>query len=196
MVPVSFFEQLIKFSKLLFSSPVYIGLFVIFILLFLFQFLNVKRENIVVKIGVSCLFFGFMLFAILGYHKAILTGLDYMMEQLILNLYFPSLTIYIVVLIFSYLIFLLTTFSTKFSKTVKRINSSFFTMMQFLFSIFLIIVITEKIDISSRINIYQSTDLTVILQLSMILLVFWLLSLVVAYYIKQIKKYFFRKLEK
>lgn len=190
MIPASFLEQMIKLGKLLFSSPIYIGLFLIFFLLFLFQFLNVKRNNLIVKVFVSCLFLGFLLFAILGYHEAILTGLDYMIERLVLNLYFPSLAIYVIVILFSYIIFIGTTLGKRFSTVVKRINTAFFSFLQFLFSLFLIVVITNKIDISSRISMYQSSEVTILLQVSMILFVIWLLALMIAYYVKQVQKYF------
>ncbi len=193
MIPISLFEQFIKFGELLLSNPLYLGLFIIFVLLFLFQFLNVKRRNVVVQIFVSVLFLGLMAFVILGYRESILTGLDYLIERLVLNLYFPSFIIYMIVILFSYLIFVYTTFHKKFSSIVKKINTGFFTFIQFLFCVFLIIVITEKIDISSRIAMYQSQDLTMVLQMSMILFLLWLLALVVAYYIKLIRKYFTKK---
>lgn len=193
MIPISLFEQFVKFGELLLSNPLYLGLFIIFVLLFLFQFLNVKRRNIVVQIFVSVLFLGLMAFVILGYRESILTGLDYLIERLVLNLYFPSFIIYMIVILFSYLIFVYTTFHKKFSSVVKKINTGFFTFIQFLFCVFLIIVITEKIDISSRIAMYQSQDLTLVLQMSMILFLLWLLALVVAYYIKLIRKYFTKK---
>lgn len=193
MIPISLFEQFIKFGELLLSNPLYLGLFIIFVLLFLFQFLNVKRRNVVVQIFVSVLFLGLMTFVVLGYRESIFIGLDYLIERLVLNLYFPSFIIYMIVILFSYLIFVYTTFHKKFSSIVKKINTGFFTFIQFLFCVFLIIVITEKIDISSRIAMYQSQDLTMVLQMSMILFLLWLLALVVAYYIKLIRKYFTKK---
>lgn len=196
MVPTSFFGQVIKLGKLLISSPIYLGLFIIFILLFCFQFLNVKRNNSWVKILVSVLFLGLMLFAILGYHTSIMTGLDYMLERMILNLYFPSFAIYMMIIAFSYCVFVFTMFSKRYTTVVKKINIVFFTLIQFLFSVFLINVITNDIDISSRIAMYQSTDMTIILQVSMILFLFWLLALVIGYYIKLLRKYFFKKEEK
>lgn len=193
MVPTSFFGQLIKLGKLLISSPIYFGLFIIFILLFCFQILNVKRNSSWVKIFVSILFLGLMLFAILGYHSSIMTGIDYMLERMVLNLYFPSLAIYMIVILFSYGVFVFTIFSKKFTSLVKKINIGFFTLIQFLFSVFLINVITNDIDVSSRINMYQSNDMTIILQVSMILFLLWLLALMIVYYTKLMKTYFFPK---
>ncbi len=191
MIPTSFFGQLIKLGQLLISSPIYFGLFVIFVLLFCFLFLNVKRDNVVVKICISVLFLTLMIFAILGYHKSIFLGIDYLMGQLVLNLYFPSLAIYVIVLGFSYLVFVYTIFSKRFSLVIKRINVAFFTIIQFLFSVFLLLVITKKIDVSSRIMMYQSTDMTIVLQISMILFIFWLLTLLIAHYVQLIRKHFF-----
>ena len=167
MIPTSFFGQLIKLGQLLISSPIYFGLFVIFVLLFCFLFLNVKRDNVVVKICISVLFLTLMIFAILGYHKSIFLGIDYLMGQLVLNLYFPSLAIYVIVLGFSYLVFVYTIFSKRFSLVIK------------------------KIDVSSRIMMYQSTDMTIVLQISMILFIFWLLTLLIAHYVQLIRKHFF-----
>lgn len=193
MIPISLFEQFVKLGQLLLSSPLYLGLFIIFVLLFLFQFLNVKRHNVIVQIFVSVLFLGLMTFVILGYRQSIVMGLDYLIERLVLNLYFPSFIIYMIMILFSYLIFVYTTFHKKFSTVVKKINTFFFTLVQFLFCVFLIIVITENIDVSSRIAMYQSQDLTIVLQISMILFLLWLLALVIAYYIKLIRKYFIKK---
>ena len=53
--------------------------------------------------------------------------------------------------------------------------------------------LAENIDVSSRIAMYQSQDLTIVLQISMILFLLWLLALVIAYYIKLIRKYFIKK---
>lgn len=195
MIPTSFLGQLMKLGQLLISSPIYFGLFIIFILLFCFQFLNVKRNNTLVKIFVSILFLGLMLFAVLGYHKSIFIGIDYMMERIVLNLYFPSFAMYVVIIAFSYLIFVFTMFSKKFTSIVKKINITFFTVIQFLFSTFLILVINNKIDISSRINMYISNDMTIVLQISMILFLLWALVLMIAYYIKLLRKYFLKQKE-
>ncbi len=190
MVPTSFLGQLIKLAKLLCSSPVYLGLFIIFGLLFVLSFLNIKRDNKIIKSAIVIIFLSLMLFAILGYHQSILLGLDYLFTAFAMNLYFPSFAIYVLIVLFSYLVFIFTIYQDKFSTVIKKINLLFFCLIQFLFSTFLILVITNKIDISSRIEMYKSADLTIVLQISMILFLFWALILVLVHYWKLIRKYF------
>jgi len=97
------------------------------------------------------------------------------------NIYFPSIYVYIGVLIISFIAFVVSLFNVMLKKIYKIINVMMFTLNNILFVIILNIIAKNNIDVFSPNSLYTNTNLVAILELSMGLFIIWFLSLLVVY---------------
>ncbi len=97
------------------------------------------------------------------------------------NIYFPSIYVYIVLLILVDIIFTINIASKKTRKSYKITNSIMFVLNNILFAIILNIIATNKINIFEISSLYTSTDLVAILELDMNLGVIWLFAIMTIY---------------
>ncbi len=188
MKSMSFWERILELGKLIFSSPIFIGLFVIFLLIMTFLLLNIKRKNKII----TYLFFGTILalfaFVLLGYHQSILTQLDNLIGTIVLNVFFPSWIVYFLVIVISYGIIMKTILHKESSKLKNIVNIVSFSILQFLFASFLIVVLSHNLDLSNRIALYARSELVTILQFSMTLFLIWMLFLAGYHLIQKISQ--------
>lgn len=177
MKSMSLGERILELGKLIISSPLYIGLFLIFFLIMTFLLLNIKKKNKII----TYLFLGSILalfaFVLLGYHQSILTQLDNLIGTIVLNVFFPSWIVYFLVIVISYGIIIKTILHKESSKLKSIVNIVVFSILQFLFASFLIVVLSHNLDLSNRISIYTRSELVTILQFSMTLFLIWMLFL-------------------
>lgn len=177
MKSMSLGERILELGKLIISSPLYIGLFLIFLLIMTFLLLNIKKKNKII----TYLFLGIILalfaFVLLGYHQSILTQLDNLIGTIVLNVFFPSWIVYFLVIVISYGIIIKTILHKESSKLKSIVNIVVFSILQFLFASFLIVVLSHNLDLSNRISIYTRSELVTILQFSMTLFLIWMLFL-------------------
>lgn len=177
MKSMSLGERILELGKLIISSPLYIGLFLIFLLIMTFLLLNIKKKNKII----TYLFLGIILalfaFVLLGYHQSILTQLDNLIGTIVLNVFFPSWIVYFLVIAISYGVIIKTILHKESSKLKSIVNIVVFSILQFLFASFLIVVLSHNLDLSNRISIYTRSELVTILQFSMTLFLIWMLFL-------------------
>lgn len=97
------------------------------------------------------------------------------------NIYFPSIYVYIGVLVISFIAFIISIFNVLLNKIYKIINSIMFVVNNVLFVVILNIIAKNNIDIFSVNSLYSNTSLVAVLELSMGLFILWILSLIVVY---------------
>ena len=97
------------------------------------------------------------------------------------GIYFPSIYLYITTLILLLVVFIMSILSIKLPKTYKVINTTAFIINNIFLAIILNIIAKNKIDIFSVNSLYTNTNLVVILELNMSMIIIWLLSLIVVY---------------
>jgi len=97
------------------------------------------------------------------------------------NIYFPSIYVYIVVLVIGLISFITSMLNITLGKIYKTINTIMFIVNNILLVIILNIVAKNKIDIFSISSLYTNTNLVVILEISMSVFILWILSLIIVY---------------
>lgn len=190
MNQLTFIDKIQVLGKLLFSSPAIIGIFAFSLVLMITLFLSNKLNKKIIKyvfIGIYVALIGFTIFK---YGSNFITSIDSFITLFMANLYFPTIPIYVVILIISFIIMIFTLGSKKNSKLIKIINTVFFTLIQMLFAIFIFIVESNNIDVSSNENIYTNEQTLTLLELGMGLFIVWMIVIFVIYYLKKADKIF------
>ena len=104
---------------------------------------------------------------LINYGEIIIKILDAIIDSVFMALYFPSLPIYMIVLIISNLFLIISLFSKKLTKSKKIINITNGLILDFLLILIIEIVSRNKIDIYEQVTLYSNRYLLVLLELSM-----------------------------
>lgn len=194
MGPLSFIEKIQMVGNLIVSSPLYsVALLVILFLLYLFITTNgsnkkESRKAYMLIYLAACVFFAFQ------YGNSFLSLIDYTVNQMFITYYFPNIVIYLLILVVTNVILWKTIFSDTIAKSVKLLNSSVFGVIIYLFILVLSLINELKLDVFNLEELYSSTQVRSIMELSMMVFTVWVCVLVVYKLIRkhQHKKNVFR----
>lgn len=179
MIRLSLVEKLKSLVTLMTSSWVFMLLFIGFILLSIFLYKGTQGENKKGKQyflgGYSVLLIGCMLF----FHEPILNFLDHFMDNIFMLICFPSMALYIAMIIFLNVIMIKTLLNTHVENYIKGIHFTVYGMVHFLFILILSTISKNNIDIFSKISIYTDKDLLNLIEMSMGIIILWGIILVV-----------------
>ena len=190
MNQLTFIDKMQVLFKLLFSSPIIIGIFVFSMILMILLFFYSKFNKKIIKYVFILIYVGLIGFAIFKYGNYFLTSIDSFLTLFMANIYFPIIPVYVVIMIISFIIMIITLSKKKGFKFVKIINTVFFTLIQMLFALFIYIVESNKIDVSANTNLYSNEQTMTLLELGMGIFVVWMIILLVIFYLKKADKIF------
>lgn len=190
MIQSSIWEQLLIFFNILKNNQ-YVGIVLIvsvlllIILIIASKFKNKKITKVIWLVIYLLLFGTFGYF----YHKEILNLLDYLIENIVLFLFFPNLAVYILVLIITNIIITKSVFSNKINMLVKNINIVCFILFNIIFYLIIENIINNQINVYEQLSIYTNSNLLVLIELSMELFVLWLFILLIIKIINNLSNY-------
>lgn len=170
--------------KILFDTMMgfdYILIFMGMMLVITFIFL-IRKMSTKIYLLLLIVMFAFVFgTSIINNYEVLANTFDNFMTIFFSNIYFPSIYVYISVLVISFISFVVSMFNVMLKKIYKVINGIMFVFNNILFVVVLNIIAKNRIDIFSINSLYTDTSLVAVLELSMGLFILWLLSLVVAY---------------
>lgn len=190
MNQLTFIEKIQVLFEMLFSSPVIIGIFVFSLALMILLFYYSKLNKKIIKLIFIVLYVSLILFAVIKYGSYFLSSLDSFVTLFMANIYFPTIPVYVFIMLLSFIIMIVTLSNKRINKIVKIINTVFFSIIQMLFVLFIYIVETNNIDVSTNQNLYTNEQTLTLLELGMGLFVIWIIVLLIFYYLKKADKIF------
>ena len=190
MNQLTLIEKVQVLFKLLFSSPIIIGIFAFSMILMIVLFFYSKINKRIIKYVFSLIYILLIGFAVFKYGKYFLVGIDSFLTLFMANIYFPIIPVYVVMMFISFIIMIFTLNSKKKSRVIKIINTVFFTIIQMLFALFIYIVESNDIDLSSNTGLYSNEQTMTLLELGMGIFVIWIIILLVILYLKKADKIF------
>ena len=134
---------------------------------------SIKQEKIII-ITFSILI---ALLICIIYHASIANIFDYMMDNLFITIYFPTITIYFAAIIITNIVFWLSIINQKTAVLIKRVNIFIYILMNYLLALILSIVNTEDLDVFTQSSIYGNTRVTALIELSSIIFIVWIIFL-------------------
>lgn len=167
------FDMLLKFKL------VFIFAILILLITFVYMFKRISSRKYMLIVSVlMILMFGI---SIVSNYKILMDTFDNFSTIFFRNIYFPSIYVYIGILVFNFVVFITSVLSAKKKKIYKVINTINFILNNILFAIVLNIIAKNKIDIFSMSSLYTNTSLVAILELSIGTFAVWLFCLLVIY---------------
>ena len=164
----SIFDKL----KLVFDLVVDSKIFVIFIIMLvatailrLTNLINNKKFGFGIY-AIELLAFGIIFF--LEKDKMI-NVTNNIVNNLFINFYFPSIYVYLFIIVFSGFIFMFTLLNKKISKSYKIVTNVYFYILNFIFILFIDVILKNNIDIFAKESLFTNNICLSLLELSTLL---------------------------
>ena len=176
----SIFEKLFSLISIINTSwinLIFLGIIILATFLFLKKKISKKTCFILSTISTIIL----ISYIIFNNGKVLGNVFDSIMDDLFTNIYFPSTYAYLFVYFFMNISILGSLINIKHKSTYKTIHGVFFIIINFLFALVLEFIANNKIDIFKKTSLFSNKNLIILLELSIMVFVFWLLSLGLVY---------------
>lgn len=177
MINIPFMEKIQKFFEIIVKNNyafIVVGLLLVLSFILLFA---CRKNDKLTKILYFILYGIAIIGILLQYHTYLLSLIDYLIENIVANLLFPNLAIYMGILLIINIIVIRSIFSNKVKFYVKSINVVCFIIMQLFLYLIINNVIANNVNVYEKLSIYTNQELLLLVELSMQIFVVWLFVL-------------------
>lgn len=188
MEKISYSKRLFRFLEIIFSSPFFLFLF-LSVIATIILFILAKKSVISMKYlkkFIAIIYIGIALIIVIKYFDSIFLVFDAFVDKLFTVLYFPNIISYICMVLATLLVMLYSVFNKKVSLKFKVVNFISFLTISFLFILVMDTIATLNIDVNERISLYSNTDVTVLIQASMVVFGLWMFGLFISFIVSVI----------
>lgn len=162
----SLIEKLSILMNIIVSSPLFLFCCIISIIILIVLLIYIKKDKKINKWIFISIFIILFLVLIISYNSIIFKLIDNLFNQIFKIIYFPNLTIYLIILFISNFYFIYSIFSKKMLKSHKIINIICALIID-MFLIFIIDIVNKNsINIYDEIEIFSNSNLLVLLELN------------------------------
>ena len=162
--------------------PILFGVIMVTTILNKFNLLgNVKRRNInIISFIISAIV------VISTNYRILSKTFDNFLDIFFTNIYFPSIYVYIFMIVSIYVVIIYSIFSKNLSKVYKKTNYIAGVSLNLILLVILNIIANDRIDIFSNDSLYTSVNLVSMLELSTNIYIMWLIVTIGVFIIKTI----------
>ena len=170
----TFFDTLINIFTESPSSFLFIVLGIIFTLAMI---INIKKNK---KIGKTLFIIGWLFiisFIIIRYNSYIGQIFDNLINQIFMQIFFPNLATYVIIIVITNVIFLISINKKDIKNLTKFINSIFFIIIMVMMIYTLEQIISNNINIYNTEEVYTNQNVLVLIESTTILFTIWMIIL-------------------
>lgn len=178
MVEYTLTEKIKTLSNMIFSSSLFLILLIGILVIVLDAFWisrkskKVRRLYLIVSIllvlGLS-----------INYIKELISFINEVNKAIVEIVNFPSMLEYLLTIFITLIIMLYSIFNKKVNKVIKSISIGISIADTFIFFLILDQISKDKIDLSSKIDIYKNQNLMILFEISMFIFIIWILILLI-----------------
>lgn len=185
MIDFSFSEKLARLKDIILSTPFFSISLIVGIILFIIMIIGIKNNRKVPKLVFIISWIFVLIFIIVRYNTSLVYVFDRLFGKIVEQIYFPSVTVYTLMLIISNVIFIISYFKKSISSLFKIINTVASMELNFFFILILDTIVKNNIDIYSELTVYSNTKMLILLEFSMFLFLSWMVLLIILLIIKK-----------
>lgn len=171
----SLIDKLKILMSIIVSSPLFLTCSMIGISLLIFFIICVKKDKKINKWIFISIWIILGIVLIISYNSILLNLFDNLFNNIFMALYFPSLTIYSIIIIISNFFLIYSVINKKMYKSHKILNISGSFIINILLIVIIDIVKSNGINVNDSLTIYSNSNLLVLLELSSAVFISWLL---------------------
>lgn len=187
MTYTSIFEKILFILNIISTSWTYIAFIAIVLLLIILLGLKKisKKKCFILIIIATKLVLGYTIYI---YYEPISNLINSIVDNLFLNIYFPSAYFYLFILLLTNIVTIGSLLKPKGNKTYKTVNGICLIITNFILALVLEVISKDNVDVFSKESLFTNTSLVTLLEFSVNIFVTWLISLVAIYIIDNITK--------
>ena len=185
---INIIDKLKLLFELISGNYLFIGILVISLILFIinkFKIINSKKTGLLITLT-FILSFSIILFYS---SNTLFKTFDNIANLIFKNIYFPSIYVYIGIILITNIILITSVLSKNISKIYKRINIGTSFVLNFLLLILLNTIGTKEIDILSLNSLYTNKYIVTLIELTTSTFIIWMMSLLLISIINSILIY-------
>lgn len=171
-------EKLQIFMNLITNSELLMGTIVL-IALSILLFLNKQIDNKKLFRVVLLINIGAFLIMLFLNSEQLITIYNSIIDKIFMNFYFPSVEVYLFILLFMFVVLFVSIFNIKMKKSYKITNIIAFFSFFYLFLMLVNIIVTNNLNIFDINSIYTNKEAVAILELSTLVYALWLITLLI-----------------
>ena len=190
----SLVEKLEILVNIIVSSPLFLSCFMIGMAVLIFFIICIKKEKKINKWIFISIWIILGIILLINYNSIIFNIIDKFFDSIFMALYFPSLSVYITIVVFSNFSCIYSLFSNKYDRNHKIINFIYCLVINILLVLIIDIVKSNNINIYDEINMYTNSNLLVLLELTSAAFVSWMLIILLLSAHNKLKKYDIKEL--
>ena len=188
MEDFSLIEKIQKLMNIIISSPLFLFCSMLGVAVLIYYIISLKKDRKVNKWIFIGIWSFLAILLIVNYSNVALNLIDNSFENVILALYFPDLTVYIIILSITNFFFFYSIFSKRLSHFNKIINF----VNALIIDIFLILIIdivnANDINVYEKLTIYSNSNLLILLELTSAVFTSWILIILFLKAYRKLKK--------
>ena len=185
MTYTNILEKLLFIGNTISTSWIYIGfasISILLILLLLFRKISKKTCFILVTMATKLLL-GYTIYI---YYEQISNLIDIIIDNIFLNIYFPSAYVYLFILCLINVSTIGNILKPRGGKVYKTVNGICFIITNFTLVLILECIAKNNIDVFKKESLFANTSLVTLLEFSINVFIIWLISLLGIYIINNI----------
>lgn len=171
----SLIEKIKILMELISSSPLFLFCSIISLFLILFLIICIVTNKKINKTIFVCVLSFILLTICICYWSTIINILDKILDAIFMAIYFPTLPIYIFIVLASNVCFVISIINKNYNKLNKVINIINSIVLDLILIFVIELVTKNNINLNTEINLYTDSVLLVLLQLSMGIFISWIL---------------------
>lgn len=185
---LSIFEKMSIIFELFSHNPFVLLLLLFIIVITVTLLISLYTKKKCIKYLAPFLYLLFIIVLLVNYYTNITKGIALFIDDLFFQVYFPSIALYIFILLINLIVLFCSFNMKKITKYSKIVNAISFSILQLLFALFLFVITNQKLDVTDWTSLYQNKEVLAILEISMSVFIGWLLLIVVGYSMRTINK--------
>ena len=189
MKDYSLIEKLKTLMNIIASSPLFLFCSMLGVAILILYMITIKKEK---KVNKWIFIFIWIVLAIVifsNYSSVVITLADNLFDDLFDALYFPDLTIYIIILLISNISFFNSLFNSRMERRDRIVNFTETLLVDILLILIIDIVKNNNINVYEKLTVYSNSNLLVLLELTSAVFTSWILVKLLISAHKKFKKY-------
>ena len=176
MTYTTIFEKLLCLFNMISTSWVYIAfssISILLVALLVFKKIS-KKVCVTLMLFLTKLVLGYTIYI---YYEDVNNLINLIVDNIFLNIYFPSFYVYLFILILINIVGIYSLLKPKLEKSYKIINTTCLIISNFILALILEVISVNNIEIFKKESIFTNTNLVTLLELSVNIFIIWLISL-------------------
>ncbi len=177
MEELSLWKMLEIIGNLILSSPFFLMTLIIGLIMVILMIISIRKYKKITRGLMIGVWLFLVLFIVIRYNDYLYVLFDNLINNIFMQIFFPSLVTYVIILLISTGILLYSLFSQNLRKFMKIINFIFTFIIWFLTLLTLDMIVNSGVNIYEPLTIYSDKTLLVLVEMSMIVFGVWMLLL-------------------